>query len=95
MLEGVRSDATTIGTADQGGQTPPELLRYDYDLTLIYDPNGFPVQGFREASPDEISADPTIPDDATSDPDNPPDPNEVVSKIIDVTSEYEYTDWRI
>ena len=94
LLEGIRSDATTIGTIDQTGQTPPELLRYDYDLTMLYDPNGFPVQGFREATLSERIADDTVPAIPPSDPDNPPDPNDVVSKILDVTSEYEVADWR-
>jgi hypothetical protein len=91
LLDGLRSSATTIGTIDPSGQTPPELLRYDYDLTLVYNEHGFPIQGFREATVTETSADPTLPETSPVDA----DPSTVFSKIIDITSEFEQSDWRI
>tara|TARA_E500000178_G_scaffold356272_2_gene432901 strand:- start:7748 stop:8635 length:888 start_codon:yes stop_codon:yes gene_type:complete len=53
LLEGVTSNAKTIGTIDPTGQTPPELLMYNYNLSLIHDQNKFPMQGFNVASKDE------------------------------------------
>jgi hypothetical protein len=52
LLEGVTSNARTIGTIDPTGQTPPELLVYNYNLSLIYDQNKFPMQGFNVATQD-------------------------------------------
>ncbi len=48
MLEGLQSTATTFGTIDPAGQTPADQLRYEYKLSLVYDHNGFPVQGFEK-----------------------------------------------
>lgn len=46
LFEGVSTTAATIATVDISGQTPPELLIYDYEASFLYDPFGFPAQGF-------------------------------------------------
>ena len=46
LFEGITTSAATIGTADPTGQTPPDLLIYDYEASFLYDPFGFPAQGF-------------------------------------------------
>ena len=44
LLKGLSSNATTPGTLDPTGQTPSGQLIFDYNLDLVYDPFGFPVQ---------------------------------------------------
>ena len=48
LFEGITSQASTIGTTDPQGQTPPESLLYTYSVSFLYDPFGFPAQAFNE-----------------------------------------------
>ena len=48
LFEGITTSAATIGTADPLGQTPPELLIYDYEASFLFDPFSFPAQAFNK-----------------------------------------------
>lgn len=48
LFEGITSQASTIGTQDPSGQTPPEALLYTYSVSFLYDPFGFPAQAFND-----------------------------------------------
>lgn len=48
LFEGIQTTATTSGTLDPGGITPSSQLTYEYVISLLYDPNGFPMQYFEK-----------------------------------------------
>ena len=58
LLEGVVSSASTVaGVSDPSGQTPAELLIYDYTVQFLFDPNGFPNQYFNASGEVKIGLD--------------------------------------
>ena len=58
LLEGLSSNASTVaGVSDPAGQTPAEMLIYDYTVQFLFDPNGFPNQYFNASGEVKIGLD--------------------------------------
>ena len=57
LFEGIDSKASTIGTQDPTGQTPSTQLIYDYAISLLYDPFGFPIHRWEVSQDDDKTCD--------------------------------------
>lgn len=57
LFEGIDSKASTIGTQDPTGQTPSTQLIYDYAISLLYDPFGFPMHRWVVSEGDDKTCD--------------------------------------
>jgi len=67
LFQGLSSTQTTPGTTDPTGITPPEYSIYTFTLDFVYDPHGFPTQGW--------DSDVTFEGDDGGEYDGPDDPN--------------------
>ena len=52
LLEGLQTTATTALAFDVPGSQ--SVTRYEYKLSLVYDSNSFPVQGFKQEGEDHV-----------------------------------------